>query len=402
MQHSSSSASEQMSVKVNQSQPLFFTALTVFFLGFLAAVPLRVYLLMTAVDAETGFYISGELLVTVFQIVMPVLALLLFFLPFFQRRVNPFATSGKSGALPGIGLLTAGLLITYSSVFELIGGAMQPFPLVCDGLGVLSGFLLIVTGLRMFMRGFFQKRSGLYLLIIPVWSCLRLLEEFLNYRTVSGISERVLDIVTSCGGALTLFFLVALLCGANSAGFHRLLVSSASITALFGAVANLPRLLIYLLGTSDLQQVISAPHIINIGLAFLSVLLLIWYLTVPDREQVTVYRPQGDNGEVTLDYGAAEEEIFPEEPAAPADEPKPPVAPEPSVNVDSILQEISAAAPSGIEPESEPMAWEAPKPSKPAAPPEPQVNANGYTVLPTLADLDSDDKIDWDLTKRDQ
>ncbi len=436
MQYQSSSDTP---VTGNQAQPLFLAALTILFLGFLTAIPFRVYLLMTAVDAKTGFYFPESPLVFVFNGLMLGLALLLFILPLFQRKVGLFANPAKSGVLAGIALLIAGLIITYASIFDLLNGWQQYLPLFSGALGTISGFLLIVTAFRLFRGGIFEKKVGVYLLIVPLWSCVRLLQEFMAYKTVAGVSERVLDIVTSCGGTLCLFFLVALLCGADSAGFHRLFVSSAAITALFGAVSNLPRLLIGLLGSDDLKQVLLAPHAVNAGLCVMAILLLIWYLTLAERDGVKVYAPSTRNTEVLPDYVEGEENSFSTEDWSEAQEmttptlmtareaavepEKPEPKPEPEVDVDSILEELSVrpqtaeqpAEPAAeeevvLEPLPEPeasvieeaIAEEPFVPVKPVVDQEEQalpVNDEGYTILPTLAELE---QVDWDLTDEDK
>ncbi len=460
----------------------FFAAWAIFFVGFLVAVPYRVMLLMTAVDAETGFYNSGNVYVYLFNGLLVLLTVLLFFLPMFQREMTPFATTGKSNILPGVGMLLAGLAIAYNSITELLDsesdGALM---LISKILGILAGFILLVTAFRLLMnKQYFAKPDGMYLLILPAWSCIHLLEEFMQYKTVSGVSERILDIMTACGGTLMLFFLSALLCGVNTRPMHRMMMSSSLVTCFFGLVANLPRILILLLGSEELKEVMLDIHLPNFGLAILAFLLLIWYLTVVDKEvsepPVKEYTSPEDEPEVLPEFvegedlatpqpeddviltpefvtPTASEPVEPEEPeespelpegdedvkmwepSHPAPEehkrtpyvPSIPVtpAPEPVPEPEPIPEPVQEPEPTPIpEPTPKPIPEPAEAPAAADAEddnplnqkltPEPPVvekkpesagmqqDENGYTILPSLADLVTPESDAWTLDKRDK
>lgn len=412
MRYRSSSIPQDVVTEGNQPQGLFSAALAIFFLGFLIAVPFRVYQLITAVDATTGFYTSQNLgfslsnPVLLFNGLMLLLAVLLLLLPLFQREMSVFADPEKSTVLLGIGLLVAGLAVTYLSVTEVLhrGGNTQRLQASfwISVLGAVSGFLLILTGFRMFSRRFFSQASGLYLLVIPAWSCIRLLREFMSSNTVSGVSERILDIITSCGGTMTLFCLVALLCGVNTKSFHRLLVSSALVTALFGLVANLPRILIQILGNEDLKQVMLGVHLSNLGLAVMSLLILIWYLTIARREKDLRFHPREiDAEEKPLppqdDWSKMETLISQEEEIPVEDIPEPEPAEE--VIAAPLVEEV--ILPAAPEPEEPPAPAEATQEPVPEKQSEPQMDERGYTILPSLADLDGKEMIEWDLDENE-
>ncbi|MCL2508333.1 MAG: hypothetical protein FWF05_04075 [Oscillospiraceae bacterium] len=257
----------QTSVKVNP-----IVLFVIFIVGLLAALPLRVYQLLTAVEPGTGFWKAQDFTVYIMYAVLAVLVFLFFMISFSYKSglgKAPDVTAG--GAVIGIiSLAVAASLVynfvtRYSNFFELYN-AYVPNPdislrrhlaktgalsmLLEAAFAVLSGLYFVLYGITSLNK---KSASSLRLMAItPVlWCVFRIVHRYMRTISFINVSELFFEL-------LMLVFLIAFFMGfaqvtskVNSAGIEWKLFAYGMPAALLALICFVPRVVLTLLGKAE-------------------------------------------------------------------------------------------------------------------------------------------------------
>lgn len=192
----------------------FKASLLAFLLSFLMLMPLRIYLCLSSIDQETGFYLRGHPLGLIFNIIWLVAVLALAILPHIGREESRHPVPAGNKLTGALGLLLGFLMIVdnVSSGFGDLGGYLDTPGNMQALLSAAAGILGFISGLALVFYGmltlFDRPVTGMVapLMMLPaVWCVLRLMYYFLSFTSIVTISNRLLLIVFLAVAAM--FFL---------------------------------------------------------------------------------------------------------------------------------------------------------------------------------------------------
>lgn len=222
--------------------------LIVFFLGLLAALPVRIYQILYTVDYSNGFYPNSDVTAIILPVLLFLCAVIMPVMAFSAQEYPKFAPTKKAPVMGVFSLLSASV-IGFTCAGELINSESARFTgtpgLVCNSLGlicVLSFFFLSVS----FFRGDNMIEKTPLVLALPIaWMALRMTLIFLNITTVANISESKYDVLTMAFMMLFLLSMAKFMSGAGGKSSKWIFATGGS-AAMFAFVSNIPRYVLWI------------------------------------------------------------------------------------------------------------------------------------------------------------
>ncbi len=230
--------------------------------GTALALLLRVVLMPTLRDSDTGRFDTSFAVVAFMVLMMVLLAL-----PAIKLSMTPPAVVGR-GAIPlSLASMGAGALLLLSSLWDTwnwLASGEQPAPYIGINnfmgtltllgtllFGLVGGGSLIRLGLQISSEGSARRGMASFEALAPVlWMWFRLARYEMSYASAVGLSEIFYDFMLFILTLLFLFRFARFSAGVGTPTMGGLLFFSTT-TALFALSGPLTRLCMYLLGDSE-------------------------------------------------------------------------------------------------------------------------------------------------------
>lgn len=187
-----------------------------FGVGGLICLALRIFLVFTNIDPDSGFFISNGIAVSFYNTMLLLALLIIVGYGLFRMKPKDFVV--KQPVLLTLASAACGIAILLSTGFTFIDYLKSIFQ-YSDPLSHLSGnvFAVVLEIVRLFLGltagatllsfaisgGKLFRRSGM-LLTPAVWTLIYLIQQFLAYPQIADMSDRVLWMLT------LLFFTLAM------------------------------------------------------------------------------------------------------------------------------------------------------------------------------------------------
>jgi hypothetical protein len=269
--------------------------LILFIPGALAAVPLRAGLLLYAIDPKTGFYTQGSSLVAILNGVLAFLTAMMLLPELYRRPVKAEGFPAKSIPLAVTADLLALLMVLDSGTLFVKmmfqKGGVGAFLCALAELAAAAFFFLFARA----KLGGAGADFSISALLPVLWAVISLVVAFMNYTTISNISECLIDILKMIFVMIFFYYFARYAGGCTARREIVGLFASGLPAALFCLVSTLPHYAAYLISPSRGTLPDTA------GLVYLAAAALI--LTV----LTAVYRGlRADDGESAAESPSAE------------------------------------------------------------------------------------------------
>lgn len=288
--------------------------------GTLLLVPLRTYQLFYAIDPATGFYISTDIFVPVFTLLLLVTVAFQIVTGFFAR-VKERAWKDFDG--PVIGVLS----FILASAFTV----MSFFSLMPESIVNSRSFLLkLIAPLRslffaepseqilnrpdalLFVQGLFGLLSGVFFIIISyncfsskkiktpvllvlspvIFSCVRLAYSFMGFTSIANLSEHLFDVLMLVFSTLFFYYLAKYIYDMDRNKAVNRLFAFGSPAVIFCFICTIPRYLRLMFGAYDGTELgspnffVGFPNLFNLiaPMFFIAALFYILTIRISDTE----------------------------------------------------------------------------------------------------------------------
>lgn len=248
-----------------------YVVFSVFVIGVIASVFLRVTELLHEIDPITGFYKTGSLVVPVLNIMLIVLAIVML-LPFlFKNNMNPNIFTGKSIVNSIISLLLGFALCidTATQFYSFMSNADLGtfFIAITELLSAIFFFILFVqklTGKKVRLAGF--------ALFPVIWGIIILGVSFMRYTAIANISEYLFDVLKMVSVLVFVYYNARAIGRVTNYKEVKGVISFGLIAALFCIISTVPRVIAWRIspdttampGTGDLLYIVFAIYIIDV------------------------------------------------------------------------------------------------------------------------------------------
>ena len=226
----------------------------------LLTVVLRVWVLPSLRDWDTGLYSANYILIVLLLLMLAALAALGVLADGPRRELGgyPARVTAVLTALTGVVLAVSEVLSVGDSLAAYRTASMSEQPLFIPILallqnlfGVLGGVALVLMGLRLLLEGASRRGIAQWSALVPViWMWLRLVNYEVSYASMVRLKDSFFGL-----GMLILELLFLLKLARYAAGVGKLpngrLVAYSVATAVFALSAPLTRWVIYLQGDAD-------------------------------------------------------------------------------------------------------------------------------------------------------
>ena len=211
----------------------------------------RIYIIGNVIETDSGFYIRGNRLPDIFNILL-VLAAVFCMTVLFNKKLKMSAAISdiKSGwsvfsyISLGISFLACGILYYFRFTSNVKVDSLELFIMF---LSFFAAILMIVASAAMNKKE--KPFSICYMILSPsIWFAICLISEFKGLTTIVAISEYLYEVLTICVIILFFYYFARLFIGSKTyhkAAFYGLL----SIMGIF--VSVLPKFYYYILGTEN-------------------------------------------------------------------------------------------------------------------------------------------------------
>ena len=162
-------------------------------LAWITALPVGIFTIIIKVLQEIGFKFPIDDYMVSYGVIGVILAMFIVNIVFVatDRKTSPVHILNRNIPASLFALLSSTFITSYSvlafiQIFQ--AGAINFVDLICAVLGVLSAIAFVLVALAHFQGRNYMPRMGAFLLVLPCWSCLLLINEFLKNRTNSALT----------------------------------------------------------------------------------------------------------------------------------------------------------------------------------------------------------------------
>ena len=162
-------------------------------LAWITALPVGIFTIIIKVLQEIGFKFPIDDYMVSYGVVGVILAMFIVNIVFVatDRKTSPVHILNRNIPASLFALLSSTFITSYSvlafiQIFQ--AGAINFVDFICAVLGVLSAIAFVLVALAHFQGRNYMPRMGAFLLVLPCWSCLLLINEFLKNRTNSALT----------------------------------------------------------------------------------------------------------------------------------------------------------------------------------------------------------------------
>ena len=239
-----------------------------------ALVAVRSIILLTMVDAQSGFYFRGqETMPTIFSIVLAVAAAVTIIV----LKLIPHRTAGVVPSSPPLSL--ASFFVGFALFFDIAMQLFADFDVLgwpdinLMSLGAAAGAAMVVNGVRLWtgIRAF----TGVLPLFPVLWSLARLIILFIRFNGITKISENAYDIVAAA--LIMMFWLfhakwsVRAQIQQTTGWIYGLGITAAGA----GLLVSIPRYAVLILGEPELFTYSSDPLLVNLSMPIYILIFLV-------------------------------------------------------------------------------------------------------------------------------
>lgn len=162
-------------------------------LTWITALPVFVFTILVKVLQSLGVQLPFDDYIVSYGVVAVILAMFVINIIFIatDRKTSPVHILNRNIPAALFALLSSVFVTAYSvlAIIQILqAGAINFVAIVTAGFGVLSAIGFVIVTLAHFQGRNYMPRMGAYLLVLPCWSCLMLISEFLNNRQKSALT----------------------------------------------------------------------------------------------------------------------------------------------------------------------------------------------------------------------
>lgn len=162
-------------------------------LTWITALPVCVFTILVKVLQSLGVQLPFDDYIVSYGVIAVILAMFVINIIFIatDRKTSPVHILNRNIPAALFALLSSVFVTAYSvlAIIQILqAGAINFVAIVTAGFGVLSAIGFVIVALAHFQGRNYMPRMGAYLLVLPCWSCLMLISEFLNNRQKSALT----------------------------------------------------------------------------------------------------------------------------------------------------------------------------------------------------------------------
>ncbi len=162
-------------------------------LTWITALPACVFTILVKVLQSLGVQLPFDDYIVSYGVIAVILAMFVINIIFIatDRKTSPVHILNRNIPAALFALLSSVFVTAYSvlAIIQILqAGAINFVAIVTAGFGVLSAIGFVIVALAHFQGRNYMPRMGAYLLVLPCWSCLMLISEFLNNRQKSALT----------------------------------------------------------------------------------------------------------------------------------------------------------------------------------------------------------------------
>lgn len=250
---------------------LFRTAFIVFAVGVLIAIPLRVYLLLYAIDPGTGFYYDNAKVVPALNVLLAVFTIALLS-PVILKKVQYTGEMFSNAKVTAVFAFLAALFlcISFADKMASVMGALTGDKSSVNGdTGTfLVGLTAIFAGIAFYFFGrkMLGRKTDLRVLpLLPVvWGVMNLIVTFMHLTTISNISEYLYEVLQMIFCMIFLYYHAHIISGVAVGKSINGALAFGLPCALFGFLITVPRFIVHFISAekSAMPDVTSVLYII--------------------------------------------------------------------------------------------------------------------------------------------
>ncbi len=291
-------------------------------LGTLLLVPLRTYQLFFSIDPETGFYVSSDIFVLIFTVIL--IAIVAFqIVAGFLAKVKEREWRDLDGPVLGVLSFVLGATFFVMSVFyflpENAGGSLRAlffappageqavnrpdFMLNIQGIfGLASGVLFLFIGYNCFVRR--KIKTPAVLALSPViWSCVRLAYSFMGFTSIANMSEHLFDVMMLVFTTLFFYYFARYLSDMDRQKAVNKLFAFGSPAVIFCFLCTIPRYIRLMVETNeDANFFMGFPSLFNLIAPMFFIAVLLFVLTI--RVSENGFAGDVDGGDIGFEFEA--------------------------------------------------------------------------------------------------
>lgn len=162
-------------------------------LTWITAVPVCVFTILVKVLQPLGVHFPFDDYIVSYSVIAVILAMFVVNIIFIatDKKTSPVYILNRNIPASLFALLSSVFVTAYSvlAIIQILqAGAINFVAIVTAGFGVLSAIGFVIVALAHFQGRNYMPRMGAFLLVLPCWSCLMLISEFLNNRQKSALT----------------------------------------------------------------------------------------------------------------------------------------------------------------------------------------------------------------------
>ncbi|MGN1129857.1 MAG: hypothetical protein ACI4Q8_00790 [Ruminococcus sp.] len=287
-------------------------------LTWITALPVCVFTILVKVLQSLGVQFPFDDYIVSYSVITVILAMFAINIIFVatDNKTSPVHILNRNIPASLFALLSSVFVTAYSvlAIIQILqAGAINFVAIVTAGFGVLSAIGFVIVALAHFQGRNYMPRMGAYLLVLPCWSCLMLISEFLNNRQKSALTIDPIKLFTFLFAMIFLYMVsmvIATIDGKNPVKACFLYGLPMAVCGVGYGVSEITSVFVNGLDFSEN----------SLGFAFFAIALyglsVIWELTAKLKttdEQIAVF-DAGDIDENNRMYGAEGDDLLiPEE-----------------------------------------------------------------------------------------
>ncbi|MGN1138838.1 MAG: hypothetical protein ACI4RM_05270 [Ruminococcus sp.] len=162
-------------------------------LTWITALPVCVFTILVKALQSLGFSLPFDDYIVSYSVIAVILAMFVINIIFIatDKKTSPVYILNRNIPASLFALLSSVFVTAYSvlAIIQILQAVAINFvAIVTAGFGVLSAIGFVIVALAHFQGRNYMPRMGAFLLVLPCWSCLMLISEFLNNRQKSALS----------------------------------------------------------------------------------------------------------------------------------------------------------------------------------------------------------------------